>query len=61
MNRMEIKKKQLMILSGMLLYVTVILLTNMIGDLGMAYFAAAAEFYMLFWLLLTAGIPDYVE
>lgn len=61
MNRMEIRKKQLLIITGMIGYGTVILLAKIIGDLGMAYFAAAAECYILLQLLLTACIPDYVE
>lgn len=58
MNRMEIRKKQFGILSKMLGFVIAIMLVRLIGDLGMAYFSAALEMYILLQMLFTAGIPD---
>lgn len=61
MNQTEIKRKRLLLLTGMLGFITMLLLAKLIGDLGMAYLAAALEVYVLLQLLFTASVPDYVE
>lgn len=61
MNQMESRKRQFTIGTRMLGLVTMILLVNLIGDLGMAYLGAALEVYMLLQLLFTACVPDCVE
>lgn len=58
MNQMEVRKKQFGILGKVLGFVVAIALVRLIGDLGMAYFAAALEVYLLLQMLFTAGIPD---
>ena len=58
MNQMEIRKKQFGILGKILGFVVAIMLVRLIGDLGMAYFAAALEVYILLQMLFIAGIPD---
>lgn len=60
MNQMELKKKQIMIASRIFGLVMILLLANLIGDLGVTYFAAALEIYILLQLLFTAQLPDYV-
>ncbi|MGN1147319.1 MAG: oligosaccharide flippase family protein [Lachnospiraceae bacterium] len=61
MNRMEIRKKQLIIITKILGFVTMIILANLIGNLGIAYFAAAAESYILLQLLFSSAVPDCAE
>lgn len=61
MNQTEIKKKQLMLFLKIFGLVTMIILTNLIGNLGTIYFIVPLE---LFWLLSTAFIdhvPEYME
>lgn len=58
---MEIRKKRLLLMTGMLGFVSMIVLTSLIGNLGMAYFAIALESYLLLDVLLSACVPDYVE
>lgn len=58
MNQTEVRKKQFGIIAAILGFALAVMLGRMIGDLGMAYFAAALETYILLQMLLTAGIPD---
>jgi len=60
MNRMELRKKQIMIASNILGFLTIIVLGYIIGDLGVTYFAAAVEVYMLMHLVFTMALPDVV-
>ena len=60
MNRMELRKKQIMIASNILGFLTIIVLGYIIGDLGITYFAAAVEVYMLMHLIFTMALPDVV-
>lgn len=57
---MEIRKKRLLLMTVMIGFVSMIILTNLIGNLGMAYFAIALESYLLLDVLLSACVPDYV-
>lgn len=58
MNRMEIKRKQLMLAANILGIVTMAVLARLIGDLGMAYFAGAAECYILLQIMFLSCVPD---
>lgn len=58
MNQMEIRKRQFGLVSKILGFAIAIMLVRLIGDLGMAYFAAALEVYILLQMLFIAGIPD---
>lgn len=60
MNRMELRKKQITIASNIIGFLTIIVLGNIIGDLGITYFAAAMEVYMLMHILFTMALPDVV-
>lgn len=60
MNRMELRKKQIMIASNILGFLTIIVLGYIIGDLGITYFAAAVEVYVLMHLIFTMALPDVV-
>lgn len=61
MNQTEIRKKQLMQIIKIFGIITMILLTNLIGNLGMVYFAIAVELYFLVHTLLIDHIPEYME
>ncbi len=60
MNRMELRKKQIMIISNILGFLTIIVLGYIIGDLGITYFAVAMEVYMIMHIVFTMAIPDTV-
>lgn len=60
MNRMELRKKQIMIASNIIGFLTIIVLGYIIGDLGITYFAAAMEVYMLMHIMFTMALPDVV-
>lgn len=57
MNQMEIRKRQFGMVGKLLGFVIAIMLVRIIGDLGMAYFSAALEIYILLQMLFTAGVP----
>lgn len=57
MNQMEIRKRQFGMVGKLLGFVIAIMLVRIIGDLGMAYFSAALEVYILLQMLFTAGVP----
>lgn len=61
MNQMEIGKKQFGMIGKLLGFAIAIMLVRIIGDLGMAYFSAALEVYILLQMLFTAGIPGSME
>ena len=58
MNRNENRKRQADILVSMISFITIILLVNLIGDLGILYFAIATECYLVLHVLLSDCIPD---
>lgn len=58
---METRKRRWIMITGMLGFVTLYVLTNLIDNLGMAYFAVALECYLLLDVLFSAWIPDCVE
>lgn len=60
MNRSETRKRQANLAVGLIRYLTIILLANLIGELGILYFAVAVECYLLLQSLLTDFIPDYM-
>ncbi len=60
MNRMELRKKQITIASNIIGFLTILVLGNIIGDLGITYFAAALEVYMLMHIIFTMALPDVV-
>lgn len=60
MNRMELRKRQIMIISNIISFLTIFVLAYIIGDLGITYYAATMEVYMLTSLLFTGAIPDTV-
>ena len=60
MNQMDVRKKQLKTAAGMIRYITIILLANRIGELGIVYFAAALEVFLLLQVLLSESLPDCV-
>lgn len=61
MNRMETRRKQLMLSAKILGLITMIVLVNLIGDLGMAYLAGTVECYALLQILFLSCVPDCVE
>ncbi|MGN0430735.1 MAG: hypothetical protein ACI4EQ_00085 [Lachnospiraceae bacterium] len=60
MNQMEVRKEQLKLAAGMIRYITIILLVNMIGELGIVYFVAALEVYLLLQIFFSESLPDCV-
>ncbi len=58
MNRMEIRRKQLMLAANILGLITMAALARMTGDLGMAYFAGAAECYILLQMIFLSCVPE---
>lgn len=60
MNQMDVRKRQLKTAAGMIRYITIILLANMIGELGIVYFAAALEVFLLLQVFLSESLPDCV-
>ncbi len=58
MIRMEIRRKQLMLAANILGLITMAVLARLIGDLGMAYFAGAAECYILLQIILLSCVPE---
>lgn len=61
MNQTEIKKKQLMLFIRIFGLITMILLINLIGNLGMVYFAAAMELNLLLSTVFIDHVPEYME
>ncbi len=61
MKQAKIKKNQFMLLIEIFGLVTMILFFNLIGNLGMFYFAAALEVYLLFDTLFLKYVPEYME
>lgn len=58
MNQVEVKSKQVQALVSVLGAVTWLVLGSMIGDNGIAYFAVAAEAFLLFYYLLACRLSD---
>ncbi|HKM34394.1 MAG TPA: polysaccharide biosynthesis C-terminal domain-containing protein [Lachnospiraceae bacterium] len=61
MNQTEIKKKQLLLFIRIFGLVTILLLINLIGNLGMVYFAASLELYLLLCTVFIDHVPEYME
>ncbi len=61
MNQSGNRKKYLIKQTAILGFITMIVLVNLIGDLGIAYFAAAFELYILVQILIMEYVPDCVE
>lgn len=58
MNHVEVKRRQIQALSEILGLITLLVLGKIIGNNGIAYFAAAYEGMWIFFLLLGEGVPD---
>lgn len=58
MNQIEIKKRQVELASQMLGMIILLVLSNILGDNGMAYMAIAIESFMLLWTLTGARLAD---
>lgn len=58
MNQTEVKSKQIQALISVLGLVTWLVLGRMIGDNGVAYFAVAAEGFMIFYYLLAGRLAE---
>ncbi len=60
MKRNETRMQQANIAISCIRYITILLLLNLIGELGILYFAATIECYYLLSLLLSDCLPDYM-
>ncbi len=58
MNQVEVKSKQVQALISVLGAVTWLILGSMIGDNGIAYFAVAAEGFLIFYYLLAGRMAE---
>ena len=60
MNRNDTRKQQADIALSCIRYITILLLMNIIGDLGILYFAVAIECYFLLRLLVIDCVPAFM-
>ncbi len=61
MSQIEVKNRQIMAFGGVLSAVTWFLLGNMIGDNGIAYFAVAAECFMILFSLTGLRLSEGIS
>lgn len=58
MNQIEMKKRQMEMLSHVLGLIVLLVLGNILGDNGIAYFAIAIEVFLLFWTFTGGRLSD---
>ncbi len=60
MNRMEIKRKRISIISYAIFLVNILVLCGFLGERGMGYFAGALEIFFLLILLTSYTMPEAI-
>ena len=58
MNQIELKKRQMEMVSQMLGLIVLLVLGNLLGDNGIAYLAIAVEVFLLFWTFTGSRLAD---
>ncbi|MCM1045425.1 MAG: hypothetical protein NC417_07930 [Candidatus Gastranaerophilales bacterium] len=58
MNQAEMKRRQIISIASMLNMIALLLLGNCMGENGLAYYAAAYEFFWLLWCLAGGSVSD---
>ncbi len=58
MNQIEMKKRQMQMFAWGLGFIVLMMLGNILGDNGVAYFAIAIESFLLFWTVTGGALTD---
>lgn len=58
MNQIEMKKRQMQLIAWGLGLIVLLILGNLLGDNGIAYFAVSIEVFLLFWIVTGGELAD---